>query len=403
MTDAGALERCVGDVGRFAEEHWGRRPLLRRAPDGARGFADLLDLPDVDRLVTETLLRVPSFRLVKDGTPLDPKTYTQTIRIGRDRLPGTIRPEKVAEAFAGGATIVLQALHRLWPPAAAFCRDLELALTHPVQANAYVTPATARGFAVHHDTHDVFVLQTHGHKAWRVYPPVVELAGREQPWRKDLGQPGEPTLEAELGPGDSLYIPRGFLHDAEAREEVSIHVTVGIQAQTWLDLWRSVLGEAPEHRPFRDALPIGYAGDPSEVVAELPARTEELVGWLRGAAGEEAVRSFARAFFASRRPIMPGQLVQAERLRLRGLTLGSEVRRRPGAVFEVSSADGEAVALLGNRELRMPPECEPALRFVADATDRFRVGDLPGLDDPSREVLARRLAKEGALEVLDAG
>jgi bifunctional lysine-specific demethylase and histidyl-hydroxylase NO66 len=403
MSDPGALERCVGDVARFADEHWGRRPLLHRAPDGARGFAELLDLPDVDRLVTETLLRLPSFRLVKDGTPLDPKTYTQTLRIGGDRLPGTIRPEKVAQAFAGGATIVLQALHRLWPPVASFCRELELALTHPVQANAYVTPATARGFAVHHDTHDVFVLQTHGHKAWRVYPPVVELAGREQPWRKDLGEPGEPMLEAELGPGDCLYVPRGFLHDAEAREEVSIHVTVGIQAQTWLDLWRSVLGEAPDHRPFRDALPIGYASDPSSVVAELPARTEELVDWLRGTAGEEAVRSFARSFFATRRPILPGQLVQAERLRIRGLTLGTEVRRRPGAVFEVSSADGEAVALLGNRELRMPPWCEPALRFVAEATGRFTVGDLPGLDDASREVLALRLAREGALEVLDAG
>jgi hypothetical protein len=403
MNDPGALERCVGDVATFAEEHWGRRPLLRRAPGGARGFADLLDLPDVDRLVTETLLRLPSFRLVKDGTPLDPKTYTQTLRIGGDRLPGTVRPEKVAEAFAGGATIVLQALHRLWPPVASFCRDLELALTHPVQANAYVTPATARGFAVHHDTHDVFVLQTHGHKAWRVYPPVVELAGREQPWRKDLGEPGEPMLEAELGPGDCLYVPRGFLHDAEAREEVSIHVTVGIQAQTWLDLWRRVLGEAPGHRPFRDALPIGYAGDPSGVVAELPARTEELVDWLRGAAGDEAVRSFARSFFATRRPILPGQLVQAERLRIRGLTLGTEVRRRPGAVFEVSSADDEAVALLGNRELRMPPWCEPALRFVAETTGRFRVRDLPGLDDASREVLALRLAREGALEVLDAG
>jgi hypothetical protein len=403
MSDAGALERCVGDVTTFAEEHWGRRPLLRRAPGGAGGIADLLGLPDVDRLVTDTLLRLPSFRLVKDGTPLDPKTYTQTIRIGGDRLPGTIRPEKVAEAFAGGATIVLQALHRMWPPVGTFCRELELALTHPVQANAYVTPATARGFAVHHDTHDVFVLQTQGHKAWRVYPPVVELAGREQPWRTGLGEPGEPMLEAELGPGDCLYVPRGFLHDAEAREEVSIHVTVGIQAQTWLDLWRSVLAEAPEHRPFRDALPIGYAGDPSRVVAELPARTEELVEWLRGKAGEEAVRSFARSFFATRRPILPGQLIQAERLRIRGLTLGSRVRRRPGAVFEVSSGDGEAVALLGNRELRMPPWCEPALRFVADAPGTFRVEDLPDLDDASREVLALRLAREGALEVLDAG
>jgi bifunctional lysine-specific demethylase and histidyl-hydroxylase NO66 len=396
MTDEGwALRRCVGDPERFLERHWGAEPLLHRSGEG---FPGLLDLGDVDHLVTETLLRMPSFRLVKDGVPLDPASYTRTIRIGGRLVERTIRPEGVLRAFDDGATIVLQALHRQWPPVGMFCRDLELSLTHPVQANAYVTPPTSRGFDVHHDTHDVFVLQTHGRKRWRAYRPVVELAGPDQPWNH--ADPGRPVLEEELRPGDVLHLPRGVPHAAEAQDDVSIHVTIGVLAHTWLDLWRHVLRGASEQRSFREALPAGFAGDPTALSSELEVRRKELLEWLEGAAGEDAVRSFARAFWSRRRPMLAGQLRQLGLIdRIEDATL---VRRRPGSVFEVSVEGGEASVLLGMRELRMPAFCEPALRLVARSAGSFRPADLPGLDDESRLVLVRRLVREGAVEVVDA-
>jgi bifunctional lysine-specific demethylase and histidyl-hydroxylase NO66 len=396
MTDEGwALRRCVGDPQRFLERHLGAEPLLNRS--GA-GFAGLLDVGDVDHLVTETLLRMPSFRLVKDGVPLDPGSYTRTIRIGGRPVERTIRPEGVLRAFDDGATIVLQALHRQWPPVGTFCRDLELSLTHPVQANAYVTPPTSRGFDVHHDTHDVFVLQTHGRKRWRAYRPVVELAGPDQPWNQ--ADPGSPVLEEELRPGDVLYLPRGVPHAAEAQEDVSIHVTIGVLAHTWLDLWRHVLRGASEHRSFREALPAGFADDPAALGSELEVRRKELLEWLEGAADEDAVRSFARAFWSRRRPMLGGQLRQLGLID--EIEDATQVRRRPGSVFEVSVEGDEASVLLGMRELRMPAFCEPALRFVTRSGASFRPADLPGLDDESRLVLVRRLVREGAVEVVDA-
>jgi len=394
-----ALERCVGDEGRFAEDHWGGRPLLHRRA-GAR-FDDLLSLADVDHLVMGTLLRPPAVRLVKDGKPLPPSSYTHTITVGARKVPDAIRPERVLEAFANGATIVLQALHRQWTPVARFCRDLELALTHPVQANAYVTPATSRGFAIHHDTHDVFVLQTHGRKAWRVCAPIVELAAKEQRWSEELGDPGPPILETELRPGDSLYIPRGFPHDAEAREEVSIHVTVGILARTWLDLWGHVMREAADHAPFREALPIGFARNPDALAEEMAAESEEFRAWFDKAAGPEAASSFAREFWGRRRPILNGQLVQVAGLhRVDSKTV---LRRRPDCVFRVSTEGAEVALLLGSRELQMPAFVEPVLRFLAEA-ESFSAPDLPGdLDADSRIVLLRRLVREGALEVVGLG
>ena len=344
-------------------------------------------------------MRLPGIRLVRDGAPIPVAEYTRTIRIGSRRVPETVRPERVLRHFSRGATIVLQALHRQWPPVGELCRDLELDLTHPVQANAYVTPATSRGFAIHHDTHDVFVIQTHGRKEWRVYPPVIELAGKEQRWSSELGDPGAPLLEMELAPGDVLYIPRGFPHDAAAREEVSIHVTIGIQARTWLDVWRHVMEGAPEHAPFREALPIGFARDEEALAAEIAAGLPELAAWLEKASGPEAAASFVEGFWEARRPVLSGQLEQVARLDSLGPR--TAVRVRAGAILQPGREGGDAVARLGDRVLRMPAWCEPALRHVAEASGPFAPGELPGLDSDSAVVLCRRLVVEGVLEAPD--
>ena len=339
---------------------------------------------------------MPAFRLVKDGQPLEPSAYTQTVSIGGQKLERTVRPDRVADEFEAGATIVLQALHRQSGAIGRFCRGLELALTHPVQANAYVTPPAARGFSVHHDTHDVFVLQAHGRKAWRVYRPLVELAGPDQPWKETLGDPGEPLLEAELAPGDSLYIPRGFPHDARAQEGVSVHVTVGILASTWVDLWRGVMRRVSEHRSFREPLPVGFAADPAALETDLEVRRKELHAWLDEMAGPEALRDLAERFWRARRPVSAGRIRGLER----EIDAATRVRRVPEGVFRVGADGDRATVLMGLRELRMPGFCREALRFVADAGGPFTAADLPGLaDEGSGVVLVKRLAREGALEV----
>src|ERR671934_861260 len=165
-----ALARFVGDPGRFVREHWARAPLYRPEADAA-AFADLFSLGDVDHILSLTTPRVPAFRMVKEGRQLDPRSYTRSGRVGGQPVDDLADPGRVYEQFHGGATIVLQSLHRFWPPLVRLGRDLELALTHPVQVNAYVTPPASRGLGVHRDRHDVFVLQVYGCKRWDVHDP----------------------------------------------------------------------------------------------------------------------------------------------------------------------------------------------------------------------------------------
>ena len=86
-----SLARCVGDDARFLAEHWGRTPLHLPGIDGG-DFGDLLSLDDVDHLVSSTFLRLPALRLVRDGTPLDPTTYTRSVRMGGKDLVDVADP-----------------------------------------------------------------------------------------------------------------------------------------------------------------------------------------------------------------------------------------------------------------------------------------------------------------------
>jgi bifunctional lysine-specific demethylase and histidyl-hydroxylase NO66 len=393
---SGAVERCVGDAAAFVRDHWATAPLLRRGA-GPGGFDDLLSLDAVDRFLA-TSPRTPAFRLVKDGTPLPPSAYTKSGRVGSQPLADLADAGKVYDHFHAGATIVLQGLHRWWPPLTAFCRELELFLTHPVQVNAYLTPPASRGLGVHHDTHDVFVLQVHGRKLWQVWDAAVPFP---LPHQRKLPPGAEapatpPLVDAELAPGDCLYVPRGFRHAARTAETASLHLTVGIPTRNWDEVLREVVELATEEAWFREGLPVGYADDPAALAGSLAERVAELRRFLDKVDLDRVAERTARRFWAARPPLLRGQLRQL--LALEELDDASVVRRRPGAVCRLEPRGERLTVLLGDRELTMPAALEPAVRRLLEAGG-VAVGDLAGLlDAPSRLVLVRRLVREGLLE-----
>lgn len=134
-------------------------------------------------------------------------------------------------------------------------------------SNVYLTPPNSQGFAPHYDDIEAFVLQLEGRKLWRVYRPRVpteELALTSSPnfSQDDLG---EPVLQTVLEPGDLLYFPRGFIHQAECQDGVhSLHLTLSTyQRNTWGDFLEAVLPLAvqaamEENVEFRRGLPLDF-------------------------------------------------------------------------------------------------------------------------------------------------
>ena len=146
--------------------------------DPAVGEA-VLSLADVDHLLTETAIRAPAVRVARDGSVLAESAFTRGGSLAGKPLTGLVDPVKLMRLHDDGATIVLQGLQRYWTPVTDLVAELELELGHPCQANAYLTPPGSQGFAVHSDTHDVFVLQTAGTKQWELHaPPGASEQGR---------------------------------------------------------------------------------------------------------------------------------------------------------------------------------------------------------------------------------
>lgn len=309
-TGTGLLEARLTGLRReeFARDVWGRAPLLHRS---ASDFSDLFSASAVDELISRRGLRTPFLRVAKDGATLPEASFTSSGGVGAtvgDQLDDTA----LWRHFADGATLVLQALHRTWEPVADLSSRLGTELGHPVQANAYVTPPQNRGFDAHYDVHDVFVLQIAGSKRWTIHPPVHPDPLRDQPWTEHRtavaeAAGGEPFLDTVLAPGDVLYLPRGWLHAAQAQGAVSIHLTLGVH--TWTrhalaeHLTRSALALLRDDPRMRASLPLGS----EESGADLEFVREHLAAALARA---DPAPLFHRARRGRARPAPLGPLTQ---------------------------------------------------------------------------------------------
>ena len=370
----GALLRAIAPVPveEFLERHWEREPLHVARGEPGR-FDDLLSARDVERALEEPGLRVPGFRLVKAGEQLG--GYTTELSWRPQPFTGVAETSRVVEEVANGATLVLQGLHLTRLSTAAYCRELEARLGQPAQANAYFTPRRSQGLPVHHDTHDVFVLQISGTKRWRVYAPVWELPLKRQRYDAAMGEPGETVLDVVLEPGDTLYLPRGWLHEALTSGEDSLHLTVGVAVFTWVDAFRAALDRCEHHVAFRRS-PGGDAAELLERLGEELAPAEDMLDRL--------VRS--------RRPILDGQLSQ-----LRSLDRIESVERRATVI---AAWDGERLRFEG-KTISFPPQAREAVEALLAAEGPVELGELPGpLDGEGHTVLARRLVREGFLRIV---
>ncbi|HET6734965.1 cupin domain-containing protein [Mycobacterium sp.] len=396
------LSRCIAtDPHTFATEFWGRRPLLSLSSALPRDFGDLLSPDMVDELIAERGVRAPFIRLAKEGDVLARDCYLGSAGFGAE-TPDQVDSAKVLAQFASGATIVLQGLHRLWPPLIDFVRQAVDELGHPVQANAYITPPTNRGFDPHYDVHDVFVLQAAGRKRWIVHEPVLDHPLPSQPWTQHRAAiaervTGDPVIDTVLTEGDALYLPRGWVHSAQALDSTSIHLTIGVSAVTGLDVARAVVDQLSTVDAFRKSLPLGSdPADQDEIIATVTKVMSEMVDTLRdeavmlsgGAAAQLMQRHAERTRPVAVRPL--ATLAASES------AATTAVQWRRGLVATIDSSAGRVVLRLPDKVMTFPMSCADAMAALhrglpADAAT------LPGLDHADATVLIRRLLREAVV------
>jgi lysine-specific demethylase/histidyl-hydroxylase NO66 len=351
----------------------------------------LLSLDDADALLTGSGIRTPAVRVAKDGQVLGDAAYVrQGATIAGKPLGGLVDPRKALALFADGATVVFQGLHRYHPPLTDLVARLELELGHPCQANAYLTPPGSQGFAVHEDSHDVFVFQTHGTKLWEVHHPRGERPCEHGSHAVDCR-----VDDVLLRPGLSMYLPTGTPHAARAQDDASLHVTIGINQLTWRGVVRrsldALLAEVDD-----EPLPAAWTERPELLADGLAARVSALASSLTDLDPRAAAEAEAGRFLTGRNSRLRGGLHDV--LAVGTIGAGSVLTRRPGRPCVVTPlGDDRLRVLIGDRHLDVPARLAGALEVVRTAAT-FTPGDL-GLDAQSNLVLARRLVREGLLEV----
>lgn len=344
---------------RFMRTHWQKRPLLvRRAFEAA---------PPVSRAQLFALAARDDVesRLVVQGA-----RGSWTLR--RGPLPRRVLPPLAQRRW----TLLVQGL------------DLHVPAAHELLAQFRFVPdarlddlmvsyaTDGGGVGPHFDSYDVFLLQVHGVRRWRI-GRLADPRLREDVPLKILSN-FVPEQEWRLEPGDLLYLPPRWAHDGVAEGEC-MTCSVGFRAPGRDELARELAGR------LADTIdePGPLYRDPSQAAVGQPARVPDALAAfassaLRRLADDRDALAIALGEYLSE----PKQSVWFEAgapvARGRGVTLDARTRM----IYDERHlfVNGEAYRA-GGRDARL-------LRSLAD-TRRLDARSVAALGGDARSLLDR--------------
>ena len=137
------------------------------------------------------------------------------------------------------------------------------------------------GVGPHFDSYDVFLLQTHGRRRWRI-GKQKDLSLRDDVPLKVLAH-FEPEQEFVLEPGDMLYLPPRYAHDGIAEGEC-MTCSIGFRAPRRGELAQDILQRMAEHAA--DGNDAMYADPRQPAVAHPAAIPAAMEDFARAAIAE---------------------------------------------------------------------------------------------------------------------
>lgn len=242
----------------FMRRHWQRKPLLvRQAIPAVKPFMDRAALAAM-----ATREEVES-RLITSGTA---KGWTfERGPFAKSKLPAWKQPQWTL--LVQGVDLHNEPVHQLMQQFR-FIPDARL-------DDVMISYATdGGGVGPHFDSYDVFLLQAHGQRRWRIGRQKDRTLLPDLPVR--ILADFKPEEEFVLDPGDMLYLPPGWAHDGVAVGECMTY-SIGFRVPQKGDLARELLLRMAE--PAADALGESLYKDAGQKAvkhgAELPESMQE--------------------------------------------------------------------------------------------------------------------------------
>ena len=244
----------------FMKRHWQKKPLLIR--NAIPGLTSLIDRPALTALAAQEdvasrlVVRKPEGWTLKHG-PFPPKSLPPFKQAGWTLLVQgvNLHSETVDQ---------LMQQFRFVPDA----RLDDLMISYATEGG---------GVGPHFDSYDVFLLQAHGQRRWRI--------GRQKDLTLEDGVPLKILANFEfeeeyvLNPGDMLYLPPLYAHDGDAVGECMTY-SVGFRAPHKGELARELL--------------MGLAEEAVEALGETIYRDTKQMAVQEAGAIPPALQDFAR-------------------------------------------------------------------------------------------------------------
>ncbi|WP_426050598.1 JmjC domain-containing protein [Brevundimonas sp. SL161] len=241
----------------FHADYDDRKPLhIPAAPGAAK--QTLLDWDRFNALLDQTSIwSSQSLKVLYNGQRVPPPRYCHDAATGS----GTANrpsPAKVKVLLGQGASLVLDEVQDLVPSIRALTPALGRAFAGQVSANLYCSFGGVKAFGTHFDLHHVFAVQCEGEKVWTLYSnradaPTTFPIDNEETRAWLAAQRGPVMTQVHMRPGDVLYLPRGWYHDALATDGASLHVTYSItpaDGRTVFDILKRLTQDEATFRHF---------------------------------------------------------------------------------------------------------------------------------------------------------
>ena len=238
----------------FMRSHWQKKPLLVRqaipgfVPPVAR--AALFDLAAQDGVESRLVQQVDDVWTLQSGS------------FNRRALPPLKRPHW---------TLLVQGVDLHSDPVHALMQQFRFVPDARLDDVMISYASDGGGVGPHFDSYDVFLIQAHGQRRWRI-GRQKDLTLRDDVAMKILAH-FEPEEEYVLEPGDMLYLPPGWAHDGIAEGECMTY-SVGFRVPERADLARELLVRLADEDDEGCAKPVLYRDGKQPAVhqpAEIPA------------------------------------------------------------------------------------------------------------------------------------
>jgi ribosomal protein L16 Arg81 hydroxylase len=331
----------------FLELFCARKRVHIAASDPTRAET-LFSWRDIDTLLSEHALD-ERVKLMRDGVLVPRQFYTSNE--GK-----RLNVRAFHDLLAQGVSIVVDGVHRSIPQIRQLAAAVERKMQILTQVNAYLSFSKGGAFKPHWDSHDVLVVQVHGHKRWRVWNAEVSHP-IEMADQLSVNASVAPDQAVEMAPGDVLFIPRGEPHSAAVSTKHSVHLTIALLSQTGINFLDHLRKEAAKDPILRMDLPRHSSEEQSGAhEATLKNRLHQLID-------AASISQFLREGDLSRSPALQtavaGELPQMEDM-LR-LTL-----RRRIPLPDVAPDGGTQPVAIGGEARRLSSASIDALRWLFD-------------------------------------